>query len=129
MVMRSTDRRMVRCPTVRSISETPFGKGVLPSVWLGIVLVAALTGLAPALVSAEEAKAEEETVIERPKLPDRLMLRAGWYYIFGSTLTLTSQTDLGGLGTTIDFNETLGGDTTASNVRIDAQYRFNQGIA
>ena len=96
------------------------------SVCYGVLLVAVTTGFDPNSVFAEESSSEAEVALEMPKLPDRLMLRAGWYYLFGSNATITTNTNLAGLGATVDFEDTLGGDTTASNIRADARYRFTK---
>ena len=61
---------------------------------------------------------------EAPELPDRFMIRGGYLFVFGAEtdIQLNGQR---GLGSTIDFNRTLGGATDYSGFRIDAAYRFN----
>ena len=61
---------------------------------------------------------------ESPELPDRFMIRGGYLFVFGAEtdIQLNGQR---GLGSTIDFNRTLGGATDYSGFRIDAAYRFN----
>ena len=61
---------------------------------------------------------------EAPELPDRFMIRGGYLFVFGADtdIQLNGQR---GLGSTIDFNRTLGGATDYSGFRIDAAYRFN----
>ena len=58
------------------------------------------------------------------KLPDRMMLRLGLYNLT-DTSTDISVSGTGSLGTTINFEKTLGGDDSDSTPRIDAYYRFN----
>jgi hypothetical protein len=67
--------------------------------------------------------AAEDT--EHEKFPDRFMVRGGFFYF--SKLRTKASLDLvsAPLGTTIDFNRTLGLDSTDFSGRFDARYRFN----
>lgn len=76
-----------------------------------------LTGLISGSVSA----AEEEAAVA---FPDKYMLRLGAYIVDGSD-TQFSINSPSGLGTVIDYNRDLGGDTRDTIPRIDAYYRFN----
>ena len=58
-------------------------------------------------------------------LPDRFMIRGGGAYIFGADTTITLNGPITGIGTSIDYDQTLGGDTESSAFRVDARYRFN----
>ena len=58
-------------------------------------------------------------------LPEKWMLRAGAYVVDGADTTVSINSDIGGLGTTIDYQRDLGGEDGDSIPRIDAYYRFN----
>jgi len=70
-------------------------------------------------ISAVGAGAEEE------QLPDRFGLRLGGYNIRNASNIMRLDSTNGLIGTYIDFEKTLGGDTTATVFRIDGFYRFN----
>ena len=132
MFMRQIHRRMISHSSLISSSETSLDREIFRKVRLGVALIASLAVLTPGFVCAEEAEKTEKTAkIEEPeplgmqKFPNRIMLRAGWYHLFGSSITITTQNTIAGIGTTIDFNETLGGETSSSSARVDARYRFN----
>jgi len=71
----------------------------------------------PSLSSAEEAPPAE--------LKDKLMLRGGWAYVFGATANVAVGGPVLGVGTSVDFTDTLGGDTSTDAFRVDGLYRFN----
>jgi len=73
---------------------------------------------------AEEEPAEEEPAKE--EMRDRLMIRGGWAYVFGVNADVTLRGDRTGIGTSVDFSKTLGGDDSTSAIRIDSLYRFNK---
>ncbi|MCP3894898.1 MAG: hypothetical protein GY706_09760 [Bacteroides sp.] len=58
--------------------------------------------------------------------PDKFMFRVGAYIVDGSDTQFGVSSDVGGLGTVIDYNRDLGGDTRDTIPRIDAYYRFNE---
>ena len=58
-------------------------------------------------------------------LSDKLMIRGGWAYVFGATTTAAVSGPVLGLGTSLDFTNTLGGNTSTDAFRIDTLYRFN----
>ncbi len=60
-----------------------------------------------------------------PQLPEKLMLRGGWAHVFGAQATVAVPGRVSGVGTSIDFVATLGGDTNTDAFRTDALYRFN----
>jgi len=55
--------------------------------------------------------------------PDSWMIRLGAYIVDGSDTQFSVSTS--GLGSVIDYNRDLGGDTRVTIPRIDAYYRFN----
>ena len=77
---------------------------------------------------AEEKKAEEQKVEEKTEAPfhDKLMIRGGWAYVFGATANVAVGGPILGVGTNVDFTQTLGGDTSTDAFRIDTLYRFNE---
>lgn len=58
--------------------------------------------------------------------PDRWMVRLGAYIVDGSNTQFSVNSDLGGLGATIDYQKDLGGEDGDSIPRIDAYFRFNE---
>lgn len=58
--------------------------------------------------------------------PDKYMLRVGAYFIDGSNTQFSVSSDTAGLGTLIDFQRDLGGESSGTIPRIDAYYRFNE---
>jgi hypothetical protein len=58
-------------------------------------------------------------------LSDKLMIRGGWAYVFGATTTAAVSGPVLGVGTSLDFTNTLGGNTSTDAFRIDTLYRFN----
>ena len=85
-------------------------------VFTGLVL----TGVVSGNVSA----ADDEAVVYA--FPDKFMFRAGAYIVDGSNTQFSVSSDVGGLGTVIDYSRDLGGDTRDTIPRIDAYYRFNE---
>src|SRR5689334_13517302 len=73
------------------------------------------------LVGTQTAGAEETA---QPDLPDRFMIRGGYLFVFGANTDIQLNGSRG-VGTVIDFNRTLGGETDYSGFRIDSMYRFN----
>lgn len=88
-----------------------------------------LTGGGSAI--AEDAKPLPAEVsmplsVEEPKpLPDRFMLRMGGYYAQDANTILRLDANNAPIGTSIDFNKTLGGESETTVVRVDSLYRFN----
>lgn len=68
----------------------------------------------------------EESSSQTVAFPDTWMIRAGAYIVDGSDTQFTVSSDVAGLGTVIDYNRDLGGDTRDTIPRIDAYYRFNE---
>lgn len=56
-------------------------------------------------------------------LPDRLMIRGGGAFIFGANTDITVN-PLPGIGGSINYQDTLGGDDSSSAIRFDGLFRF-----
>ena len=56
---------------------------------------------------------------------DKWMLRLGTYLVDGADTQFSVSSDVGGLGTVIDYSRDLGGESGDTIPRIDAYYRFN----
>jgi hypothetical protein len=80
-----------------------------------------------ALTVAPLSRAEDkpETKAETP-VQDKLMIRGGWAYVFGATANVAVGGPVLGVGTNVDFTQTLGGDSSTDAFRIDTLYRFNE---
>jgi len=77
--------------------------------------------LVTALALAGAARAAEEE-----KLPDKFGLRLGGYYIKNADTVARLDANNAPVGAYIDFHDTLGGERTATVVRLDGLYRFNE---
>jgi hypothetical protein len=58
--------------------------------------------------------------------PDRFMLRVGGYNVQNADTVLRLDSNNLPIGTYVDFDETLGGDSRATVLRVDGLFRFNQ---
>jgi hypothetical protein len=58
--------------------------------------------------------------------PDKYMVRLGAYIVDDTDTQFSVASDLGGIGTTIDYQRNLGGEKGETIPRIDAYYRFNE---
>ena len=72
----------------------------------------------PSVVAAEE--------IEKKPLEDRLTIRGGWAHVWGANTTVTVPGPNGIVGTSLNFSDTLGGNSTNDAFRVDALWRFNE---
>ncbi|HKR78163.1 MAG TPA: hypothetical protein VJR69_00550 [Nitrospira sp.] len=90
--------------------------------WMLLVVSILLLAVAPPL------KAEDKTAEEKTETPfnDKLMIRGGWAYVFGAAANVAVGGPVLGVGASIDFTQTLGGDTSTDAFRIDTLYRFNE---
>lgn len=88
-------------------------KVVAAPIVAGIIV----TGMLSGSVRAAEDKSAAVA------FPDKYMLRLGAYIVDGSDTQFSVSKS--GLGTVIDYNRDLGGDTRDTIPRIDAYYRFN----
>ena len=57
--------------------------------------------------------------------PDKYMIRLGAYIVDSTDTQFSVNSDVAGIGTRIDFQRDLGGDSGDTIPRIDAYYRFN----
>jgi hypothetical protein len=87
--------------------------------WISLVTAMVVLLGAPWMARAEDAPATEE-------FHDRLMIRGGWAYVFGANIDATLPGPITGVGTSIDFTKTLGGQNSTDALRIDTLYRFNE---
>jgi len=74
-----------------------------------------------ALALAGAARAAEEG-----KLPDKFGLRLGGYNIKNANTVARLDANNAPVGAYIDFHDTLGGERTATVLRLDGRYRFNE---
>ncbi len=63
---------------------------------------------------------------EDENFPERFMLRFGGYEVRNASTIARLDSNNLPAGTFVDFQDTLGGETKASMLRLDALYRFNQ---
>ena len=95
------------------------------------VIVVLLLLLPPSLAWSGESTLSDIFSLTWPQettLPDRLMIRGGYGYVFGANTTLRANGPAG-IGTTIDFEDTLGGETNGNLGRADLLFRFNSNHA
>lgn len=91
---------------------------------LMILVVAALALMLAPLSRAEEKP--ETAKADAAPFQDKLMIRGGWAYVFGATANVALGGPLLGVGASVDFTQTLGGDSSTDAFRIDTLYRFNE---
>ena len=99
----------------RMIQYKHFTKSVVMQI---VVTMVALTTIINN-VMAEESQALAVA------FPDKYMVRLGSYIVDGSDTQFAVSSDIGGLGTVIDYSRDLGGESRDTIPRIDAYYRFN----
>ena len=68
----------------------------------------------------------EESQEAAVAFPDKYMLRLGAYIIDGTTTQFSVSSDVGGLGTVIDYQRDLGGEDGDTIPRNYFYYRFNE---
>ena len=87
-----------------------------------VIFVIAITiAIAPMFNQALADDSQESTVA----FPDKWMIRLGAYIVEGSNTQFSVNSNIAGLGTTIDYQRDLGGEGGDTIPRIDAYYRFN----
>jgi hypothetical protein len=86
-----------------------------------LVVVSFVTASFISTFAISDANAEETEVA----FPDSWMFRLGAYVIDDSKTKVSLNSDLGGLGTTIDYQKDLGGEDGDNIPRVDVYYRFN----
>ena len=89
-----------------------------------ILLMVSILALTCSLPLQAEEKTEEKTTA--PLQDNKLMIRGGWAYVFGATANVAVGGPVLGVGTNVDFTQTLGGDTSTNAFRVDTLYRFNE---
>jgi hypothetical protein len=92
------------------------GRRWIGMTWGLFLLIAALLTFIPRTASAEETGTAE--------LPDRIMIRGGWAYIFNAD-TIFGINSNNGVSASADFSQLLGGDRQDNVWRADSYYRFN----
>ena len=98
-----------------------------PIVCMMSLFAVILLSLGATFARAEDATLSDILSLtwpEETKLPDRFVIRGGYGYAFGATTTLRANGPAGS-GTTLDFEDDLGGDTSGSLARTDLIFRFN----
>jgi hypothetical protein len=91
-----------------------------------IIVVIAVLALTLAPLSRAEEKPETAAKSDAAPFQDKLQIRGGWAYVFGATANVAVGGPVLGVGTNIDFTQTLGGDTSTNAFRIDTLYHFNE---
>lgn len=89
-----------------------------------VISVLALTST-PLSLAEDKAETQTQTQTQTP-LQDKLMIRGGWAYVFGATANVAVGGPFLGVGTNVDFTQTLGGNSSTDAFRIDTLYRFNE---
>lgn len=93
-----------------------FKKHFIKAFTTPVAAVVVATGMMAGSVNAAE---------EAVAFPDKWMLRLGAYIVDGADTQFSVSSDIGGLGTVIDYSRDLGGESSDKIPRIDAYYRFN----
>src|SRR5215831_2255227 len=88
-----------------------------------IILVVSILALTFVPLSHAEEKAEPPKEKAETPFQDKLMIRGGWAYVFGAHANVAVGGPVLGVGTNVDFTQTLGGDTSTNAFRIDTLYR------
>ncbi len=86
------------------------------------VVVSLFATSAISAFNISDVYAEEETAVA---FPDKYMVRLSSYIVDDADTTFSVTSDIGGLGTVIDYSRDLGGESRDTIPRIDAYYRFN----
>ena len=95
--------------------------------WASGVFAVLVFLLSPSLALAGDSTLSDIfsfTWPEETTLPDRLMIRGGYGYAFGATTTLQANGPAGS-GSSLDFEDDLGGETSGNLGRADILFRFN----
>ena len=98
------------------------GRSMRSPVLISFMLLTVLACLCMEYKAYGEEAPQEE-------LPDRLKLYGGYQYIFGVDGKFRFDGNKTGFGSTLDFNDDLGGDENDSSVRAGAIFRFAQNHA
>ena len=92
---------------------------IIKTVAASTVIITLAVGVVTSNVVAAEAEKDEAVYA----FPDSYMIRMGGYIVDGADTKFSVTKD--SLGTVIDYNRDLNGDSRATIPRIDAYYRFN----
>jgi hypothetical protein len=106
-------RNSIAAASARAEEETYTMRHARRSTITAALIVVVMTAGAPAW-------AEEE------QYPDRFMLRLGGYQVRDADTIVRLETNTQSGGAYLDFNETLGGETSTTVLRMDGLYRFNE---
>ena len=88
------------------------------------VVAQVVTGiLATVMMAGSVSAAEDEAAVYA--FPDKFMIRLGAYFVDDSSTQFSVSSPVG-IGTVIDYQRDLGGDSGDTVPRIDAYYRFNE---
>ena len=87
-----------------------------------MTMLIAVTTLASVSIFNNVAAEDEVLTVA---FPDSWMIRLGAYIVDGSDTQFSVSSNVAGLGTVIDYNRDLGGESSDTIPRIDAYYRFN----
>jgi len=88
-----------------------------------IMLIVASTLTLVATFNKAHAEQSDDMAVA---FPDKYMVRLGAYIVDDADTQFSVASDLGGIGTTIDYQRNLGGEKGDTIPRIDAYYRFNE---
>ena len=89
-----------------------------------VIMLAVITGVVSVTVFKNVAAEENGDLTFA--FPDKYMIRLGAYIVDGTDTQFSVSSDVGGIGTVIDYQRDLGGENGATIPRIDAYYRFNE---
>ena len=87
---------------------------------LFIVSIIALAFSSPIYAEEKTDSSKSDTAQQ-----DKLMIRAGWAYVFGASANVSVGGPVLGVGTNIDLTNTLGVTNSTDALRLDTLYRFN----
>ena len=111
----TTREMFMRRSVVRKSSRRYFLRfSILPFL---VAFAMSILCAVPSMSHAEETPTSE--------MKDKLMIRGGWAYVFGATANVAVGGPVLGIGTSVDFTNTLGGDSSTDAFRVDGLYRFN----
>ena len=91
-----------------------------------VILVITVLTLTMAPLSRAEEKTDTAAKTDAAPFQDKLQIRGGWAYVFGATANVAVGGPVLGVGTNVDFTQTLGGNTSTDAFRVDTLYHFNE---
>ncbi len=120
--MQSGEGRTLLAELINDFKVLRSQAGILVKPVISSIAIALIVLAAPSFVSAESLW--ERLRGDPNDLPDRLKLQAGFAHIFSAETTLRLDDSNTGVGTTVDWADTLGGETHKNTPRVDAMFRF-----